>query len=42
MIEVNKRVYLNEQTLEITKGAVQLRKCLGTLYRLMLSYWEEL
>ena len=42
MIEVNKRVYLNEQTLEITKGAVQLRKCLGTLYSLMLSYWEEL
>lgn len=42
MIEVNKHVYLNEQTLEITEGFVRLRECLDELYTLLKKYWEEI
>jgi hypothetical protein len=42
MIEVNKRVYLNEQTLEMTKGAIKFRKCMDELYSLLKNYWEEI
>ena len=41
MFEVNKRLYLNEQTLEVTEGFVKLHKCLETLYGLLKNYWEE-
>ena len=41
MIEVNKRRYLNEQTLEMTEGAICLRKCMDELYSLLKNYWEE-
>ena len=42
MIEVNKRLYLNEQTLEVTEEVNQLRKCLDELYTLLKNYWEEI
>jgi N-formylglutamate amidohydrolase len=42
MIEVNKRLYMNEQTLELTDGFLQLHKCLESLYSILNRYWEEL
>lgn len=42
MIEVNKRLYLNEQTLEVTEGFIKLQNCLETLYGLLKNYWEEI
>ena len=42
MIEVNKRLYLNEQTLEVTEGFTKLHRCLEKLYGLLKNYWEEL
>lgn len=41
MIEVNKRVYLNEQSLELTDNASILREQLSKLYRILLRYKEE-
>ena len=42
MIELNKRIYLNEQTLELLDSANKVRAALNTLYELLLKYWEEL
>lgn len=42
MIELNKRIYLNEQTLELNESANKVRSTLDTLYELLLKYWEEL
>jgi len=42
MIEVNKRLYLNEQTLEMTEGFIKLHKCLEILYGILKNYREEL
>ena len=42
MIEVNKRLYLNEKTIEITDGIIKLRKCLESLYSILIRYWEEM
>jgi N-formylglutamate amidohydrolase len=42
MIEVNKRLYLNEQTLEMTEGVIKFRKCTAELYSLLKNYWEEI
>jgi hypothetical protein len=42
MLEVNKRLYLNEQTLEMTEGAIKFRKCMDELYSLLKNYWEEI
>ena len=41
MIEINKRVYLNEQSLELTDNASILREQLSKLYRILLRYNEE-
>lgn len=42
MIEVNKHLYLNEQTLGVTDGFIKLHKCLEILYGLLKNYWEEI
>ena len=42
MIELNKRIYMNEQTLELNESANKVRATLDTLYELFLKYWEEL
>ena len=42
MIELNKRIYMNEQTLELNESANKVRATLDTLYELLLKYWEEL
>ncbi len=42
MIEINKRIYMNEQTLELLDSASKVRAVLNTLYELLLKYWEEL
>jgi N-formylglutamate amidohydrolase len=42
MIELNKRIYLNEQTLELLDSASKVRVALDKLYELLLKYWEEL
>ena len=42
MIEINKRIYMNEQTLELLDSASKVRAALNTLYELLLKYWEEL
>jgi N-formylglutamate amidohydrolase len=42
MIEINKRIYMNEQTLELLDSASKVRAVLDTLYELILKYWEEL
>ena len=41
MIELNKRVYLNEQTLDFNDNAPKLREQLASLYSLLLRYSEE-
>ena len=41
MIGINKKVYLNEKTLELNKFAPKLREQLATLYSLLLRYSEE-
>jgi N-formylglutamate amidohydrolase len=41
MIELNKRVYLNEQTLDFNENAPKLREQLASLYSLLLRYSEE-
>ena len=41
MIELNKRVYLNEQTLDFNDNAPKLREQLESLYSLLLRYSEE-
>ena len=41
MIEVNKRVYLNEHTLEFTDNAQKLQEQLSKLYSILLRYHEE-
>lgn len=41
MIEINKSVYLNEQSLELTDNASILREQLSKLYRILLRYNEE-
>jgi hypothetical protein len=41
MIEINKKVYLNEQSLELTDNASILREQLSKLYRILLRYNEE-
>ena len=41
MIELNKRVYLNEQTLDFNDNAPKLREQLARLYSLLLRYSEE-
>lgn len=42
MIEVNKRLYLNEQTLEMTEEFIKLHKCLETLYGLLKNLvWNK-
>ena len=41
MIELNKRVYLNEQTLEFNDNAAKLKEQLASLYSLLLRYSEE-
>ena len=41
MIEINKKVYLNEQSLELTDNANILREQLSKLYRILLRYNEE-
>jgi N-formylglutamate amidohydrolase len=41
MIEINKKVYLNENTLELNSFAPKLREQLATLYSLLLRYSEE-
>ena len=42
MIEINKRIYMNEQTLELLDSASKVRAVLDTLYEILLKYWEEL
>ena len=42
MIEINKRIYMNEQTLELLDSASKVRAVLDTLHELLLKYWEEL
>jgi len=42
MIELNKRIYLNEDTLELLDSAGSLRSSLNTLYGILLRYTEEL
>jgi N-formylglutamate amidohydrolase len=41
MIEINKRVYLNERTLELNNFAPKLKEQLAILYSLLLRYSEE-
>ena len=41
MIEINKRVYLNERTLELNNFAPKLKEQLAMLYSLLLRYSEE-
>lgn len=41
MIELNKRVYMNEQTLDFNDNAPKLREQLASLYSLLLRYSEE-
>lgn len=41
MIELNKRIYLNEHTLELTESANKIRTTLDRLYMLLLNYSEE-
>ena len=41
MIELNKRVYLNEETFEFNDNAPKLREQLASLYSLLLRYSEE-
>jgi N-formylglutamate amidohydrolase len=41
MIELNKRIYLDEQSLELSDNAKNIRKQLSTLYSLLLRYQEE-
>lgn len=41
MIELNKRIYLNEHTLELTELANKVRTILDRLYMLLLNYSEE-
>ena len=42
MIEVNKCLYLNEQTLGVTEGFINLHNCLEILYDILKNYWEEI
>lgn len=42
MIELNKRIYMNEQTLELQESANKVRAALGVTYELLIKYWEEL
>lgn len=42
MIEVNKRVYMNEETLEKTDGFEKLQACLISLYNTILASYEGL
>lgn len=42
MIELNKRIYMNEDTLEMLDSADVLRSSLNTLYGVLLRYSEEL
>ena len=42
MIELNKRIYMNEQTLELMESSNKIRTSLDILYELLLKYWEEL
>ena len=42
MIELNKRIYMNEQTLELQESANKVRTALGVIYELLIKYWEEL
>lgn len=41
MIELNKRIYMDEKTLELSDNAKNIRKQLSTLYSLLLRYQEE-
>ena len=41
MIEINKKVYLNERTLELNSFAPKLKEQLAMLYSLLLRYSEE-
>lgn len=41
MIELNKRIYWNEQTLELTESVNKVRTTLDRLYMLLLNYNEE-
>lgn len=40
MIDVNKRTYLDEQTLKLNNNAIELRKQLSVLYSILLRYNE--
>ena len=42
MIELNKRIYLNEDSLELLDSARRLKNSLNTLYGVLLRYEEEL
>ena len=42
MIELNKRIYINEDTLELLDSVGSLRDSLNTLYGILLRYNEEL
>jgi hypothetical protein len=42
MIELNKRIYLNEDSLELLDSARSLKNSLNTLYGVLLRYEEEL
>lgn len=37
MIEVNKRLYMDEKTLEKTDGFLKLKEALCSLYRILLG-----
>ena len=41
MIEINKRVYLNEHTLELTDNAHKLKEQLSQVYSVLLRYKEQ-
>ena len=40
MIELNKRIYMNEETLELSESAYKWRNSLNTLYSVLLQYSE--
>ena len=42
MIGLNKRIYLNEDTLELHNSVDRLRSSLNTLYGVLLRYSEEI
>jgi N-formylglutamate amidohydrolase len=42
LIELNKRIYLNEDSLELLDSARSLKNSLNTLYGVLLRYEEEL